>query len=76
VALASHRWLALEDGQATFRLTDDRQGNRRTTLTLEAGEFMRRLLLHLSAVSAQAGVLPAGFMPACRQAGAFPTSGA
>jgi hypothetical protein len=42
VALANHRWLALADGQVTFRLKDYRQGHRRTTMTLEAGEFIRR----------------------------------
>jgi hypothetical protein len=31
-------------------------------MTLDAGELVRRFLLHLSAVSAQAGVLPDGFI--------------
>jgi hypothetical protein len=53
VARATHRWLALADGQVPFRLKDDRQGHRRTSLTLEAGEFIRRFLLH---------VLPDGFV--------------
>jgi hypothetical protein len=53
VAIANHRWLALEDGKVTFRLKDYRQGQRLTTLTLEAGEFIRRFLLH---------VLPDGFV--------------
>jgi hypothetical protein len=75
VALANGRWLALADGQVTFRLKDYRRGNRRTTPTLHAREFIRRFLLHLSAVSAQAGVWPDGFVPACRQAGACATSG-
>jgi hypothetical protein len=55
VAIANHRLLALEDGHVTFRLKDYRQGNRLTTMTLDAQEFIRRFLLHLSAVSAQAG---------------------
>jgi hypothetical protein len=53
VALAYHRLLALEDGHVTFRLKDYRQGNRLTTMTLDAQEFIRRFLLH---------VLPDGFM--------------
>jgi hypothetical protein len=53
VARATHRWLALADGQVTVRLKDDRQGNRLTTLTLDAPEFIRRFLLH---------VLPDGFV--------------
>ncbi len=53
VAIANHRLLALEDGTVTFRLKDYRQGSRLTTLTLEAGEFIRRFLLH---------VLPDGFV--------------
>jgi hypothetical protein len=53
VAVANHGWLALADGQVTFRLKDDRQEHRLTTLTLEAAEFIRRFLLH---------VLPDGFV--------------
>ena len=53
VAITNHRLLALADDTVTFRLKDYRQENRLTSLTLEAGEFIRRFLLH---------VLPDGFM--------------
>jgi hypothetical protein len=43
----------IEDGQVRFQYRDDRDGSSRPkTLTLAAGEFIRRFLLH---------VLPAGF---------------
>jgi hypothetical protein len=53
VALANHRLVALEDRRVTLRWKDYRQGHRPGTLTLDAGEFIRRFLLH---------VLPDGFV--------------
>src|SRR5262249_44898449 len=46
VAIANRRLLALEDGQVTLRWTDYAHGNRHRTMTLDAGEFLRRFLLH------------------------------
>ena len=53
VAISNQRLVALEDGHVTFRWKDYSQGNQRTTMTLEATEFIRRFLLH---------VLPRGFV--------------
>lgn len=52
VALSNDRLLDIEDGQVRFRWKDYRDGNRRKTMTIAAGEFIRRFLLH---------VLPEGF---------------
>jgi len=54
VAIANSRLVALEQGQVTFRWKDYRAKGRtrHKTMTLAAGEFMRRFLLH---------VLPSGF---------------
>lgn len=54
VAIAKSRLVALEQGQVTFRWKDYRAKGRtrHKTMTLSAGEFMRRFLLH---------VLPSGF---------------
>jgi hypothetical protein len=43
----------MESGRVTFRWRDSRHGNRSSTVTLEAVEFIRRFLLH---------ILPAGFV--------------
>lgn len=53
VAISNNRLAALEDDRVSFRYKDYAHGNRRKTLTLETGEFIRRFLLH---------VLPRGFM--------------
>jgi hypothetical protein len=53
VAISNGRMLRLEDGRVTFCWRDYAHGNRRSTMTLEATEFIRRFLLH---------VLPSGFM--------------
>ena len=53
VAISNHRLVTLEEGQVTFRYKDYRRGHRLRTLTLEAVEFLRRLMLH---------VPPHGFM--------------
>ncbi len=47
VAIANHRLVALEHGQITFRSKDYQRGHRLRTLTLEAVEFLRRLMLHV-----------------------------
>jgi hypothetical protein len=52
VAIANSRLIDLVDGQVRFHWKDYRQPGRRKVMTLRAGEFMRRFLLH---------VLPDGF---------------
>jgi hypothetical protein len=47
IAIANHRLVALENGQVTFRYKDYQRGHRLRTLTLEAVEFLRRLMLHV-----------------------------
>ena len=47
VAISNHRLVALEDGQVTFRYKDYKRGHRLHTRTLEAVEFLRRLMLHV-----------------------------
>jgi hypothetical protein len=47
VAISNHRLGALEDGQITFRYKDYAHGHRLRTLTLDAVEFLRRLMLHV-----------------------------
>ena len=53
VALSNNRLVSVEHEQVSFRYKDYAHGNRRKVLTLGAGEFIRRFLLH---------VLPKGFM--------------
>jgi hypothetical protein len=53
VAISNNRLAGFDDQQVWFRYKDYAHGNRRKVLTLEAGEFIRRFLLH---------VLPKGFM--------------
>ncbi len=52
VAIANSRLLDLADGTVRFRWKDYRQPERPKVMTLQAGEFIRRVLLH---------VLPDGF---------------
>lgn len=47
VAISNHRLIALENGQVTFRYKDYKHGQRLHTCTLEAVEFLRRLMLHV-----------------------------
>jgi Putative transposase/Transposase zinc-binding domain len=47
IAIANHRLVALEHGQVTFRYKDYQRGHRLRTLTLDAVEFLRRLMLHV-----------------------------
>ena len=53
VAISNQRLLSVDDGKVTFRWKDYANGDRQRTMTLDAGEFLRRFLLH---------VLPKGFM--------------
>jgi hypothetical protein len=52
VAISNHRLLSLKDGKVTFSWRDNRHGQRRSMMTLNTAEFIRRFLLH---------VLPRGF---------------
>jgi len=47
IAISNHRLVALEHGQVTFRYKDYQRGHRLRTLTLNAIEFLRRLMLHV-----------------------------
>jgi hypothetical protein len=53
VAISNGRLLALENGHVRFRWRDSRDHNQTKEMSLEAGEFIRRFLLH---------VLPGGFV--------------
>jgi hypothetical protein len=52
VAIANNRLVAMAKGKVSFRWKDYRHEGRTKVMTLDAGEFMRRFLLH---------VLPPGF---------------
>ena len=52
VAIANSRLVALADGRVSFLWKDYRHHDKRKVMTLDAGEFIRRFLLH---------VLPDGF---------------
>jgi hypothetical protein len=54
VAISNHRLLSLEDGRVAFQWKDYRSEHREKskTMTIDAGEFQRRFLIH---------TLPAGF---------------
>ncbi len=52
-AISNHRLVSLADGRVTFRWKDYAHGGRRSTMTRDAVEFVRRFLMH---------VLPTGFM--------------
>lgn len=53
VALSNDRILQVENREVTLSYRDRKDGDRKTTITLEAQEFIRRFLLH---------VLPDGFV--------------
>jgi hypothetical protein len=53
LAISNQRLLSLADGRVSFRYKDYADGQRHQTLTLSAGEFLRRLVHH---------VLPKGFV--------------
>jgi hypothetical protein len=46
VAISNNRLVSMDDGRVRFRWKDYRDGNRQKTMTLEAGEFIRRFLIH------------------------------
>jgi Putative transposase/Transposase zinc-binding domain len=52
IAISNTRLVAIDDDKVTFTWKDYRKGSAANTMTLSAGEFMRRFLLH---------VLPDGF---------------
>jgi hypothetical protein len=52
VAISNSRLVSMDNGKVRFRWKDYRDGDRQKTMTLEAGEFIRRFLIH---------VLPDGF---------------
>ena len=47
IAISHHRLVALKDGHVTFRYKDYQRGHRLRTQTLDAVEFLRRLMLHV-----------------------------
>jgi hypothetical protein len=47
VAISNQRLVALQNGSVTFRWKDYAQGNRPAMMTLQATEFIRRVLLHV-----------------------------
>jgi len=53
VAISNHRLIGFKDGKVTFRWKDYARGNKKRAMTVSAGEFLRRFLLH---------VLPRGFV--------------
>jgi Putative transposase/Transposase zinc-binding domain len=53
VAISNQRLLSCTDTQVCFRWKDYASGNKQKAMTLDAGEFLRRFLLH---------VLPSGFV--------------
>jgi len=53
VAISNHRLIDVADGKVQFRWKDYADGSAQKIMTLQAGEFIRRFLLH---------VLPRGFM--------------
>ena len=52
VAISNNRLMSIDGGKVCFRWKDYRNSNRQKAMTLEAGEFIRRFLIH---------VLPDGF---------------
>jgi len=52
VAISNNRLISVEGDKVRFRWKDYRNGNRQKTMSLQAGEFIRRFLIH---------VLPDGF---------------
>jgi len=52
IAISNHRLIRMQDGQVTFYCKDYSAHGLKKTMTLDAGEFVRRFLLH---------VLPNGF---------------
>lgn len=53
IAISNRRLLSIDDPGVNFQYKDYAHGNRPRTMTLDAGEFLRRFLLH---------AVPSGFM--------------
>jgi len=53
VAISNHRIVNVQDGRVTFTYRDRKNADVKKTMTLKAGDFIRRFLLH---------VLPQGFV--------------
>lgn len=47
VALSNHRLVSMADGKVSFRWRDYRDENKQKVMSIEAGEFIRRFLLHI-----------------------------
>jgi hypothetical protein len=47
IAISNERLVSMKDGQVTFRWKDRVHGNEKKLMILDAGEFMRRYLLHV-----------------------------
>lgn len=47
IAISNHRIKAIKNGQVTFTYKDRQNNNRTAKMTLSAGEFIRRFLLHV-----------------------------
>lgn len=47
IAISNHRILKLQDGKVSFVWRDYSDGDREKIMTLDAGEFIRRFLLHV-----------------------------
>jgi len=47
VAISNERLVAMKDGRVTFRWKDRAHGDKNKIMELDAGEFMRRFLLHV-----------------------------
>ena len=54
MAISNHRLRSLEQGRVNFELKDYADHSRTKTMTLEAAEFIRRFLLHVSALGSGA----------------------
>ncbi|HEY1900214.1 MAG TPA: IS91 family transposase [Steroidobacteraceae bacterium] len=52
VAISNNRLVSMDEGKVRFRWKDYRNGNKQKTMSLQAGEFIRRFMIH---------VLPDGF---------------
>jgi hypothetical protein len=82
VAIANSRLISLEDGRVSFRWRDYRHAARNKVMTLDAGEFIRRFLLHTLPDGFQrirhygflANGCRAGKLALCRQLLAVPPS--
>ena len=53
VAISNHRIVSIQEGKVSFKWRDYADGSREKVMTLTAGEFIRRFLLH---------ILPPGFV--------------